>query len=70
MIDKKCPKCGSKSFQLIDSYVADYIFEVEDGRVIADGMDDVGGEHVRALCVCRECSHQWHPKNLTYTIDE
>lgn len=69
MIDKKCPKCGSRNFLLIDYDVVGYIYEVEDGRVIADGQDD-GGEHVRTTCVCRECDHQWHPKNANFEIDE
>lgn len=69
MIDKKCPKCGSRNFQLIDYYVVGYIYEVEDGRVIAEGQDD-DVDHVRTTCVCRECGHQWHPKNVNFEIDE
>lgn len=69
MIDKKCPKCGSRYFQIVDYYVVGYIFEVEDGRVIAEGQDD-GGEHVRTTCVCHDCGSQWHPKKMNYEIDE
>lgn len=69
MIEKRCPRCGSKDFQLVDYFVVGYIFEVQDGVVSADGQDD-GGERVRTTCVCRNCDHQWHPKNLDYTIDE
>lgn len=69
MIDKRCPKCGSRYFQLVDYYVVGYIYEVEDGRVIAEGQDD-GGEHVRTNCVCRDCDHQWHPRKMDYEIDE
>lgn len=69
MTDKKCPKCGSRNFQIVDYYVAGYIYEVEDGKVIAEGQDD-GNEHVRTSCVCRECGHEWHPRNFNYEIDE
>lgn len=70
MINKNCPKCGSRNFQLVDYCVTAYIYEVNEGRVIADGAGDDGGEHVRTTCVCRECKHQWHPKNLEFEIDE
>ena len=69
MTDKKCPKCGSRNFQIVDYYVVGYIYEVEDGKVIAEGQDD-GNEHVRTSCVCRECGHEWHPRNFNYEIDE
>lgn len=69
MTDKKCPKCGSRNFQIVDYDVVGYIFEVEDGRVIADGQDD-GGEHVRTICLCRECGHEWHPRKFYFEIDE
>lgn len=69
MTDKKCPQCGSRYFQIVDYYVVGYIYEVEDGRVNADEQDS-GGEHVRTTCLCRDCGHQWHPRNFNYTIDE
>lgn len=68
MTDKKCPKCGSSNFQIIDYYVCGYIYEVEEGRVIAEGQDD-GGDHVRTNCICRNCKHQWHPRNFDFVID-
>ncbi len=71
MINKKCPKCGSRNFQLVDYYVAGYIYEVTDGVVEADGQDE-GGRHVKTTCVCRQCGHQWHPrlKNNDFSIDK
>lgn len=71
MTNKKCPKCGSKSFQVTDYFVTGYIYEVEDGYVTAEGQDD-GGIHVCTTCVCRECGHQWHPKkfNDDFVIDQ
>ena len=68
MTEKKCPKCGSRNFQITDYYVTGYIYEVEDGKVIPDGADE-GGEHVRTTCVCRECGHIWHPRNFDFSID-
>lgn len=69
MTDKKCPKCGSKYFQINDFYVVSYIYEVEDGIVIADGQDE-GGEQVKTTCVCRDCGHLWHPRKMNYEVDE
>lgn len=70
--NKKCPKCGSKNFQVVAYSIVGYIYEVEDGRVIADGQDDGDSKDVRVNCVCRECEHQWHPKRLNddFVIDE
>lgn len=68
MTDKKCPKCGSRNFQIVDHYDTGYIYEVEDGVVLADGADD-GGRRLRTICTCRKCNHTWHPKKLEYTID-
>lgn len=70
MTEKKCPKCGSRTFQIVDYYVRGYIYEVTDGYVEAEGEDDDGGEHVRTVCVCRKCDYEWHPRNMEYTIDE
>ena len=71
MTDKKCPKCGSSNFQISDYYAVAYLYEVEDGVVTADGMDDTCGlsDHVRTVCVCRQCGHVWHPRNFECTID-
>lgn len=69
MTDKKCPKCGSRNYQIVSYDVVGYIYEVEEGRVIAEGQDD-GGDHIRTTCVCRECDHQWHPRKFDFTIDE
>jgi len=70
MTEKKCPKCGSQNFQVVDYYVTGYIYEVANGIVTAEGTDD-GGDHVRTNCVCRNCGHNWHPKNLdkNFAID-
>lgn len=34
MTEKKCPKCGSNNFQIVDYYVTGYVYEVENGVVI------------------------------------
>ena len=69
MTDKKCPKCGSRNFQIVDYCITGYIYEVEDGVVIANGVDD-GGDRVKTSCVCRECNHCWHPKKMDFVIDK
>ena len=68
MTTKKCPKCGSKNFQITDYYIRGYIFEVEEGTVHANGENE-DAEHVRTNCFCRKCHHLWHPKKFNYTID-
>ena len=68
MTNKKCPRCGSKNFQIVDYYVQGFIYEVVDGVVTADGADD-GGQHVRTTCFCRDCGHLWHPRKFDYEID-
>lgn len=69
MTEKKCPKCGSRNYQIVDYYVTGYIYEVEEGVVIAEGADD-GGEHKRTDCYCRACGHVWHPRNFEYSVDK
>ena len=70
MTDKKCPKCGSRNFQIADEYTTAYLYEVTDGVVEADGEDNDFGRHVRTTCTCRNCDYQWHPKNFEYSIDK
>ena len=71
MTNKKCPKCKSRNFQVVDYYVTGYIYEVENGKVYAEGTDD-GGDHKKTDCICRKCGHRWHPRNLglDFIIDE
>lgn len=69
MTDKKCPKCGSRSFLIIDRYETDYFYNVVDGVVCADGSGD-DATHVRTTCVCDNCQHSWHPRKFDYTVDE
>lgn len=70
MTNKKCPKCGSGNFQVVDYQIRAYMYEVEDGYVTADGVDE-DSDHVRTNCVCRECGHVWHPRRLNddFVID-
>ena len=69
MTDKKCPKCKSRTFQICSEFVQDYIYEVKDGFVEAEGAGD-GGDHVRTSCHCRKCGHTCHPRKFNFTIDE
>ena len=69
MTEKKCPKCGSRSFQITDYYVTGYIYEVVDGFITAEGADD-GGQHIKTSCRCRNCDYLWHPRKFEYNIDE
>ena len=69
MIDKKCPKCGSRSFQINDYCVVGFIYEVQDGIVESEGTGD-SCDSIKTTCVCRKCKHEWHPRNLEFTIDK
>ena len=69
MTDKKCPKCGSHTFQIVDECIQELIYEVEDGIVEAMGAGD-GGRHIRTTCTCGDCGYNWHPRKLIYAIDK
>lgn len=69
MIDKKCPKCGSRSFQINDYCEVGFIYEVQDGIVESEGTGD-SCDSIKTVCVCRKCKHEWHPRNLEFTIDK
>lgn len=69
MTEKKCPKCNSGSFQIVDYYTRPYIYEVVNGHVIADGIGEET-ERVRTNCVCRKCGYIWSPRKFIYEIDE
>lgn len=69
MTDKKCPKCGSRTYQIVEYAVQELIYEVTDGYVEAYGEGD-GGDHIKTTCHCKVCNHFWHPRKFDYTIDE
>lgn len=63
MTNKKCPKCGSRSFEVEIKTVAYLFYIVEEGRVIPNGGDR--DEHeLSHLCACSVCGHKWHPRKL------
>ncbi len=69
MINEKCPKCGSKSFQLfVDYHKIGYIYEVKEGKV-SKGQDN-SSDLLSIHCLCKECGHHWNPRNLEFEIDE
>lgn len=68
MTNKKCPKCGSRTFQIADYCVVVYAYEVTDGFVESEGMGD-SCDPVKTICVCRKCKHEWHPRKMSFTID-
>lgn len=70
MTNKKCPKCNGRNFQIADCCTVEYLYEVVDGKVIADGADDCFQKRIKTTCTCRDCGHSWHPKKLSYEIDE
>ena len=70
MIDKKCPRCGGQNFQIADYYPVAYLYNVKDGIVEADGMDNDFGRRIKTVCTCYDCNHQWHPKKIEYEIDK
>lgn len=58
MTSKKCPKCGSRNFQIADEYTTVYLYEVIDGVVEAGGEDKNYGQHIRKTCTCLNCDYQ------------
>lgn len=68
MINKKCPKCGSRNFQIEDEYTTVYMYQVVNGEVEADGEDKDCGRHVSTTCYCNECGYGWHPKKMSFML--
>lgn len=59
--NKRCPKCGSRNFQIADTCAVDYLYECRDGIITANGQGD-GCDQIKRTCFCLECEHSWHPK--------
>ena len=57
MTNKKCPKCGCRSFQIDDVYSTNYIYQVRDGVVMTNGEDNDFGRHLSTTCTCEKCGH-------------
>lgn len=68
--NRRCPKCGSNTYQIDDWYETAYIYQVENGVITPDGMDNDVCDHIRTVCSCSECGYRWHPKNFNESIIE
>ena len=69
MTSKKCPKCGSRSFAVQTKVYAYLLFMVIDGRVEANGVDTDAVDELSNTCICDECGHRWHPKQLNHDFE-
>lgn len=67
MINKKCPKCGSREFQIAENFSVDTLYEVKDFMVYESNVKR--SVHLHTTCTCHKCKHKWHPRNIEYTID-
>ncbi|MBR1525067.1 MAG: hypothetical protein IJ640_00205 [Prevotella sp.] len=67
--NKRCPRCGSRSFQVDAVCETTYIYQVEDGIVTPDGMDNDGMTPIRTICTCNRCNYHWHPKKYDDAIE-
>lgn len=67
--NKKCPKCGSRNFQIVDYCSTPLLYECEDGVITANGQGD-SGELLKRVCICRECETQWTPRGEVFTNHE
>ncbi len=59
--DKKCPKCGSRNFQIVDTCAMDLLYKCKDGIITANGQGE-RCDQIKRTCFCDECEHEWHPK--------
>lgn len=58
---KKCPKCGSKDFQ-VDEYVEiTNKYTAEGGIITFEGTSDFGDTKA-IYCKCHKCGYTWHPR--------
>lgn len=70
MTDKRCPKCGSRYFEIECKVTAYLFYIVSDGIVESNGGDMNGGKELSNTCYCDKCGHKWRPRNFNYTIDK
>ena len=68
MTDIKCPKCGSRSFRMVEQVVSELAYDVKDGIIFTLGRGD-DTKHVRTDCACRDCGYKWHPRKGEYIVD-
>ena len=69
MIEKKCPKCGSRNYEIELKVTAYLLFIVEDGKVIPNGYDMDAGRSAAPRCYCDKCGHAWTPRNCDFVVD-
>lgn len=68
MTNAKCPKCGSRTFQLVSTCKVDYLYDVIEGHVYGNGQGSQCDE-LSNLCECEKCGHKWHPRNFDCNVD-
>lgn len=59
----KCPKCGSRAFDLLERFAEVETRQVRDGVVSDESWHDVG-PLLSTECHCG-CGHQWHPRRAS-----
>ena len=60
----KCPKCGSRSFDLLETFTEVEIRRVRNGVVSNESCHDVG-PLISTECDCDKCGHHWFPRRAS-----
>lgn len=66
-IYKKCPKCKSKNFDVIEYYIACIYYSWENEEFTDSGSDYEKNLYYQGYC--NICKHKWNFKNVNYITD-
>jgi Zn finger protein HypA/HybF involved in hydrogenase expression len=65
----RCPKCGSKSFTITETFEEHVLVEIVDGVHPGEILDHEAGSILGVSCQCAQCRHTWKPRGV-FQIDD
>lgn len=65
----RCPKCRSDSFELIETYEENVIFEIKGGVMPEKATDHHPGSIIGVYAKCGACEHRWKPRGAKSLTD-
>ena len=69
MIDKKCPKCGSRNFTMELKTTCYLLYIVENGKVMSNGIEMDAGRVLETKYCCGECGNKWVSGECDFVVD-